>query len=258
MTTYSTTYEQAQRLRGSRTVTAGSPLRWLRYSWKNMTAAPLMSAMFGVLFTGACLLAYAAASALPLFSAAFLTVLLGISPFIAAAAYFVARRLERGERPSLRDSVTRVRARALNIGLFSLACAMILAAWIRLTGISFALYYGTMGTSASEIARVWTAGEGAPAMLIFLVLAGAVLSFTLFAVAAVSLPLIADRNVGVIEAVQRSLRHLRENKMAMVVWMTVVAALIGIAVLSRLVLMPVVFPLLAYATFHSYRQLSTS
>jgi uncharacterized membrane protein len=42
----------------------------------------------------------------------------------------------------------------------------------------------------------------------------------------------------------------------MVVWMLVLLSLIVPALMSGLLLMPVVFPLLAYATWHSYRQLT--
>ena len=72
----------------------------------------------------------------------------------------------------------------------------------------------------------------------------------------ISLPLIAGRNVGVVEAAQDSLRQLRENKTPAAVWTAVAAALIGLAILSRLMLMPFVFPPIAYATWDRYRQLS--
>jgi len=257
MTTYTSTYDEAQRLHSPKTVNAASPFQWLRDGWRDLRAAPTLSALFGLIFTVACVLAYSAASALPLFSAAFLTLLLTVSPFIAAAAYFVARQHEHGNRPSLRNCITSVKPRTLGIGLFSLLCAVVVAAWLRLTGITFALYYGTLGTSAAEVARVWTAGDGAPAMLAFIALASTVLALILFAVGALSLPMIADRNTGVIEAVHTSVRTLWGNKTAVVVWMLLLSMLIGVALVSGLVLMPLVFPLLAYAIWHSYRRLST-
>ena len=93
-------------------------------------------------------------------------------------------------------------------------------------------------------------------MLIFLALVSFALLAILFAVGALSLPMIADRNCGVIEAMQASLRTLRKYRVTMAVWVTLIASVVGLAFISNLMLMPVVFPLLAYATWHSYRQLS--
>ena len=52
------------------------------------------------------------------------------------------------------------------------------------------------------------------------------------------------------------IRTLRHNALTMVVWMFTLAAIIALALMSSLLLMPVVFPLLAYATWHSYRHLA--
>ena len=171
-----------------------------------------------------------------MFTVSLLTALLIVSPFIAATAYFVARQREHEHAPSLRAALHDVGSRALGIGMFSVLSALVVAAWLRLSSIVFALYYGT---------------------LVFITLAGVALAVTLFAIGAIALPSIVDRNQSVIPAMASGLRTLRRNPLTMVVWMLVLAAIIGLAFLSNLLLMPVVFPLLAYATWHSYRHLTS-
>ena len=258
MTNHTATYYQTHYAQRSRTTTAASPFRWLRYAWQDLTAAPLISAFLGTSFTILCVLAYLAASSLPQFSASFLVFVLMVSPFIAAAAYCVVRTREQEERHTLHACFAMTRNRSASIALFSLLCALVVAAWVRLTSVTFALYYGTLGTSAADVARVWTAGDGASAMLVFLLSASVVLALTLFALGAIALPLIADRNCNVVDAVRIGLRTLRENSTTMLVWMLLLVAVIGSALASGLILMPLVFPLLAYATWHSYRQLVAS
>jgi uncharacterized membrane protein len=255
MTRYTATYYQSQYEQRSQPITAASPFQWLRYAWQDLAATPLVSLSLGVMFSVACALAYLAASALPQFSAAFLVLMLMVGPFIAAAAYCVVRNRELEERPSLRACLAMLRSRSASIALFSLLCALLVAAWVRLTGITFALYYGTLAASSAEVARVWTAGDGAPAMLVFLLTASVVLALALFALGAIALPLIADQNCNVVDAVRIGLRTLRRNAVTMLVWMMLLVVAIGIALASGLILMPLVFPLLAYATWHSYRQL---
>ncbi|MGB5456769.1 MAG: hypothetical protein WBO18_12485, partial [Gammaproteobacteria bacterium] len=58
--------------------------------------------------------------------------------------------------------------------------------------------------------------------------------------------------------VSNSIEVLKNNVTTMMVWMLLLIALITVALLSGLLLMPAIFPLLAYATWHSYRQLMSN
>jgi uncharacterized membrane protein len=258
MNTYTSTYSWEKGNYIYSAVGAASPLLWLREGWKDLAATPARSILLGGSFTLLCAAAYAVASALPMFSASLLVLLLLVSPYFAAMAYSIARQREQMQEPSVKVSFTDVRKQALSLGLFSIFCAIIVAAWVRLSSIAFALFYGTLGASSSEIARVWSGDYGSLAMLVFLALASLVLALTLFAVGAVTLPTIADRNSNIVDALHSGLRKFRINAATMLVWMLVLAVSIGIALFSRLALMPIIFPLLAYATWHSYRHLSAS
>jgi len=254
MSTYPNVYHQADRLENVLPPTASSPFRWLRAGMRDLIASPATSAALGLTFTALCALAYTVVASLPMFSAAVLVVLLLTAPYIAAAAYFVPLQREYGDVPSASTCIDGIRNRFLSIGLFAIACAMIVAAWTRLASIAFALYYGSFASGA-EIARIWTSGQQSSSMLVFLVAASVVLASILFVVSAVSLPLIAERNTDVITAMRTSVHTLRNHTLSLSLWVAVIVALTGAAFLSKLVLMPLIFPLLAYATWHSYRQL---
>ncbi|MGB5717924.1 MAG: DUF2189 domain-containing protein, partial [Gammaproteobacteria bacterium] len=218
MSNHTATYERSQRVQHSGSAPADSPFHWLQEGWHDLIAAPVISAFLGFLFTFACVIAYLAATAVPQLSAVFLLLLLMVSPFIAAAAYFVVHKREQGVRISMHACLKIVRSRSTSIALFSLLSALLLAAWVRLTSITFAIYYGSLGTSAAEVVRFWTAGDGASSVVIFLASATVVFALALFAMGAISLPLIADRNCNVIDAVRIGLHTLRENSKTMLVW----------------------------------------
>ena len=254
MSTYPNSYYQADRLEHILPPTAAGPIGWLRSGLRDMVAAPVTTAILGLTFTVLCVLAYIAASSLPVFSAAILVVLLMTGPFFAAAAYHVPLQRAYGDVPDTSACIDGVRNRFLSIGLFAIVCSMIVAAWTRLASIALALYYGSFA-SGPEIARIWTSGQQSISMLVFLAAATLILAFVLFSVSAVSLPMIAERNADVIAAIRTSMRTLRDHKLTLGLWMALIVALTGVAFLSKLFLMPLVFPLLAYATWHSYRQL---
>jgi len=257
MNSYTTTFTHHDKQRNENSVDITSPLAWLQRSWSDLAGSPVVSLMIGGMFTLLCLAAYAAITVSPLLSATSLALLLLASPFIAAAAYSVSRQQSQPASASLRDAVYAVRMRALGIGLFAVICALIVGAWVRLSSIVFAFYYGSLEVNAAaELARAWTAGSGYPTLLMFVLLTGVVLGTILFAIGVLALPMIAEKDTDIVSAIGKSIRTLRDHPVVMFVWVSFIIGAIGLALLSGLVLMPLVFPLLAYASWHGYRQLS--
>ena len=256
MANYNTTYDQTLHSDNPKTSAVTKPFYWLRAGLSDLTSAPLLSILLGGSFTLLCAIALGIVNTLPLFSVTMLAMLLILSPFLAAMAYSVARQREEKLTPTLRVCLKDIRSRALGIGLFSILSALIVAAWVRLSSIVFALYYGTLGESTADIARAWTSGSSVPSMLVFITAVGALLALTLFTIGAFALPMIADRNINVINAAHRSIEILKNNTSTILVWMCLLAAFIAAAIFSGLILMPAVFQLLAYTAWHSYRQLS--
>ena len=236
MTSYSTTFKHSSSRHASTTLAAARPISWLQNGWNDLINAPMISVLLGAGFTLLCIAAYAASAALPVLSGTVISVLLIVSPFIAAAAYFVAREHEQRQSATLRASLAGVSSRAVSIGLFAIMCALIVGAWVRLSSIAFALFYGTLGENAEQLARTWTSGFGFPAMLVFLTAAALVLALTLFATGALALPMISDRNNDVITAVRSSLTTLRKHKGTMLVWILVVTVHVAVAIFSGLLL----------------------
>lgn len=256
MTNYNTTYNQTVYSDNQNTASTTKPFHWIRAGLNDMASAPLLSLLLGSVFTVLCVSAFGVVNSFPMFSVSMVALLLIVSPFLAAAAYSVARQREQKLTPSLRVCLKDIRSRALGIGMFSIVSALIVAAWVRLSGIAFALYYGTMGESTAYVARAWTSGSTTPSMMVFITAAGILLALTLFTIGAFALPMIADRNLNVINAAHSGIEMLKSNASTVLVWMLLLAVFITVALFSGLILMPVIFPLLAYATWHSYRELS--
>ena len=234
---------------------AYSPLGWLRAGWHDFSAAPLSSMAIGLAFTVLSAAALTAAKQAPASSAAFVALVLLLAPFIAAAAYCIPLLRRDTQSPGLTTCLRKIRQRVLNISLFSLVTVLLLAAWVRITSISFALTYGHLPAGAAELAGVLTASSQSTTLAIFLAVAGFILAATLFAISAISLPMMVERNANVVSAMATSIATVRRHLPAAIVWALIVAASLGIALWSNLLLMPVLFPLLAYATWHSYREL---
>jgi uncharacterized membrane protein len=69
----------------------------------------------------------------------------------------------------------------------------------------------------------------------------------------VSVPLLLDRDVGVVTAVETSIRVVLANPQTMALWGLIVAGALAIGSLPFLIGLAVVFPVLGHSTWHLYR-----
>jgi uncharacterized membrane protein len=85
-------------------------------------------------------------------------------------------------------------------------------------------------------------------------LVGAVFALITFCASAFSLPMIMDRKADAVTAVITSVNAVMQNKLPMMIWMTILVSCFIICLLTAFLAMIVLMPLLGYATWHGYKQ----
>ena len=235
-----------------RHVAIDAPIDWLRAGWRTMLAAPAASLLYGVLFALACIGVLLLSRTFPWFTLSFLTGLLLIGPFLASGLYVAARQHGEGERVNIRESVALLWDRRTNLSLFALFLGLIMAAWVRLAALLFAIQMDLFSPTSNSLTGMLS-GHFDPAVTGYFVLIGAILAAAVFITSAVAIPLIVDRDAGPITAMQTSARAVASNWKPMLAWAGLIVALTGVGILSWFVGMVLLFPLLGYATWHSYR-----
>jgi uncharacterized membrane protein len=83
---------------------------------------------------------------------------------------------------------------------------------------------------------------------------GAAFAVVVLSISVVSFPLLLDRDVGLVVAVQTSVRAVLENPITMALWGLIVVALLAIGFMLVFVGLAVTVPILAHATWHLYRR----
>ena len=73
-----------------------------------------------------------------------------------------------------------------------------------------------------------------------------------FSASAFSLPMIMHRDVDSITAIVTSVNAVLRNKRAMLVWLTLIVALLIIGVVTAFVGLIVIIPVIGYAAWHGY------
>jgi len=227
-----------------RVLDAGAPLRWLRAGWADYRRTPGLSLLFGAVIMLASIGISAMAWSLGRFAllAALLSGFVYVAPLVGVGLYCVSRELEAGRRPALRDSFVLARRVAGQAGVYALAQVVVLLLWSRA---------GMMVNAFVPVER-----DELGTWLEFLAIgsaAGSVFAALTFAMAAFSLPMIADRDVDMVTAGVSSVNAVLRNKGVCLLWGALIVLLTALGFATAFLGLVVVMPWLAYATWHAYR-----
>lgn len=241
-----------------RDVTTEAPWHWLTAGWRDLVRARGISLAYGVCFAAVSglitfgLWYWDRLQYLPPLAAGFMLV----GPFLAVGLYEVSRRLELGERPRLKHALGAIGRAPTRLTFLGVLLMLALLFWIRLAFLLFALFMGTGKVPAPDalmsLLLFTPRGLG---LLVMGTLIGAVLAAIVFAVSVVSLPMVMEREVDAITAILTSLRAVRRNWKAMLLWAWLVAAITAVGLATFYVGLVILFPLLGHASWHAYRAL---
>jgi uncharacterized membrane protein len=179
-----------------------------------------------------------------------------IGPFVAIGLYEMTRRRERGLLVRGRDAFTIVRSPALpSILAFGLVLLTIFAAWIFAAELIYVWLYGPNppATATSFLHDVLTTDRGRT-LIVVGVLVGFCFAALALAISVVSFPLMLDRDLGLVPALDASLQVTRANPLAVALWGLIVAAALVLGSIPLFFGLAVVLPVLGHATWRFYRK----
>jgi uncharacterized membrane protein len=232
-----------------------TPFTWLRLGLGDMRSTPSGTVFYGLafIFMGVAvrqLFGYAPEHTMTLVMAFLLA-----GPFICLGLYEISRRHETVAKVRLLPTLTAWRANPSGIGMFSLLLALLVAGWMRVSVVVFALFFTDNLPDLSLILSPTFLTDENLTFLVVWLGSGAAFALLVFAVSVVSIPVMLDRDADTFLAMFVSVRVCLANPACMLTW----AALIVLMTIAGFALwgvgLAITAPLVGHATWHAYRAL---
>lgn len=239
-----------------RQVAFDRPWAWLAAGWRDLWTHPGVSLWYGLVACIGGLLLAVGLSVSEL--GALIPVLAGgfalVGPVMALGLYDVSRRIERGEAVSLAVTLQSTLQAAPRIGLFAAFLLLIYLIWVRLAFLLLMLFLGTGGLPpAVEFVPTLLFTPHGLGLLVAGSAVGAALAAVVFALSAISIPMLMERDVDAVTAIAASVRSVISNPKAMGLWALMIAGFVVLGIATLGLGLVVIFPLIGHATWHAYR-----
>lgn len=231
------------------------PFVWVGQGIADFTRIPGLSLLYSVLFAGLCAGIFYLTRNVPWYTVAYITSLAFAGPFLASGLYATSRDMSRGVRPTLTGSVGLISKRKTYLGLFALMLTLVMAAWVRFSALIFALTHNVF-TPNANILNLSSLGQDGMVAIAYGAGVGLLLAVAVFTVSAFAIPRILDRDSDFISSMGYSARKVAENLPAMAVWAAIIVALTAVGIATAFIGFAIIFPVLGYATWHSYKSVA--
>jgi len=244
---------------GRQAITYDDPWNWLAAGWRDLTRTPVLSLGYGAVFS---LVSFGISFGLLKsgFHALILPLAAGfmlVGPMLAIGLYEISRRLEAGDDVSLRAVLRNCKYCLPRVGWMGAALMLFLFAWMQIAALLFMLFFGGENYPA-EPELLFSVLFYTPRGIAFVLVGssvGAILAVAVFAISAISVPLLVERDIDIVGAAEISIRIVRDNIRPMLLWAVLIALFTAAGIATLFLGLIITFPLIGHATWHAYRAL---
>ena len=255
---------EAPLLPAVRPLAADRPLAWLVLGFRDLARSPLLSLLHGVVMTllGWCF-TWLAHDRFGLLCGA-ISGFLVVAPVLATSLYAMSRAHERGEPVDAALLLRTWTQWQLRLRLqpdsywslirFGLLLALAATGWVLVSSALITLLAPVPIRAPIDFLRHVVARNDHWLFELWLLLGG-LMAAPVFASSVISMPLLLDRQVSVLQAVLTSWKVVLTHPVGMALWAFLIMLFSLLGLLSLFLGLVLVVPLLGHASWHAYREL---
>ena len=230
-----------------RTLSPLDPFRWIRWGITDLMQAPRESMLYGLFM--AIIIATVSVAAWNFgthwLMIAMLSGFVFLAPLTCIGLYAISAQLERGQPVSLIRTLRAAFKRHFgNEMIFAVALLVIFLVWAR-AGLMVSVFLPD-GANAELIDLRTYLAVGT--------VVGAIFAAVTFSASAFALPMIMHRDVDTVTAIVTSVNAVLRNKLAMVVWLSLIMLGLLLGLFTAFFGLIVILPVIGFAAWHGYLQ----
>jgi uncharacterized membrane protein len=230
-----------------------APWRWLALGFSDLRASPGIALFYGAAFWAMAQVLAAVFRSSPEYTLSMVSGCLLVGPFLAMGLYEVSRRREQGQWPDLAASLTCWDRHIKSMAMLVLVLLVLELLWGRASLVVFAVFFNTGMPSTTGVLEAIFNPENIDFVAVYLFVGG-LFATLVYAISAVSIPMILDRDTDAISAGITSIRVFFCELAVMLLWGLVLSVLVVLSFMSPWMLgLMVVGPWLGHASWHAYR-----
>lgn len=245
---------QESRRFGVKPVPILRPLGWLARGWSDMLNCPVPSLLHGLVLAAAGAAFFMMARHQFWLLAGGFSAFLLVAPILATGLYALSRALERRQAANFRTVVKTWRPHDGRLIVFGILLAFTGAGWVLTSASLIKGFAGAPVNTPQEFLLHVVLNEGSHLFEIWLGL-GALLAAPMFASTFIAIPLMLDRQIGVLGAIFTSWRVVMEYPAAVALWAGLIMLLTLAGMASLMFGLVFILPWLGHASWHAYRDL---
>lgn len=240
-----------------REITLDHPWQWIESGWKDLTRAPRFSLSYGAVIALVSMLLTLGLVRenlffiIPPLAAGFFLV----APLLAIGLYKISESLEQSEPVEFCQAWRAWKRNEAHLAGMGITLMLLSLGWMLAAILVFAfLFHAPTGTLENLFIAAFLSGDN-PAFLFTAVTVGGLIAAFTFSITVVAVPLLMDRQLDLMSAMQTSVKAVHTNWQPMALWACLIVMFVGIGLVTFYIGLIVAMPLVGHATWHAYRDL---